>query len=186
MRIYVAIVFGVLPTVMGCSSYESTYFTVDDEGHHTITTVAGVPIVVTVPQKIGFLATESTYRIETFITSADGTTGAKGPPQLVTETTIDRTPIPLGSSQLVNLDIKRPVYGTAKTDMELANQYPTKLTSDVNDLTLGRILDTADKILDKIVTKQGVTADGNKTLISQKSFMIVYDPNTQAISRVRL
>ena len=179
---FVLMASGAVLTVSGCSSYESTYFTYDRDGRPTTTTVAGVPIVVNVPQKLGFLATESTYRIEG-TASGDGT-GPKGPPSFVTETTVDKTPIPLGASQLVNLDIKRPAYGTAKTNMSLSNQYPTTLSSDVNDLTLGRILDTVEKVVDKVEKeKQG---ESTRTLVSQRNFMIVYDPVTQQISRTRL
>src|SRR6266478_4357617 len=184
----VAYVLVIAWALVGCSSYESTYFISDEHGNRTLTTVSGAPVVVTVPQKLGFLATETKYSIDTFVTSADGTTRTKTGSRIVTETTVDKTPIPLGESKLVNLDIQRPFYGTAKTEMDLTAQYPTKLTSDVNDLTLGRVLDTVEKLGGPLVQKQGAGADeaGTKTIIEQRSFMIVYDPATQTITRVKL
>jgi hypothetical protein len=103
-----------------------------------------------------------------------------------TEVSIDKVPISLGESRLANLDIKRPAYGTAKTKMALSTQqYPSEVSSDVDDKTLGRALDT----LDKFIEKQGapVEAGGiNKTLIGQQTYMIVYDPVTQQISQDNL
>jgi hypothetical protein len=182
-----ACVLVVAWALVGCSSYESTYFISDENGKRTLTT-SGVPVVVTVPQKLGFLATETKYSIDTFETSADGTNRRKVGSRIVTETTVDKTPIPLGESKLVNLDIRRPFFGTAKTAMDLTGQYPTKLTSDVDDKTLGRVLDTAEKLVGPLVQRQGAGADeaATKTIIEQRSFMIVYDPATQAITRVKL
>jgi len=166
-----------------CSSYETTYFGKDENGNITTKTVAGVPIVVTVPQKLGFMATKSCYRIEK---SAIVNDKAVVVATESTEVSIDKVPISLGESRLANLDIKRPAYGTAKTKMALSTQqYPSEVSSDVDDKTLGRALDT----LDKFIEKQGAPAEAggiNKTLIGQQTYMIVYDPVTQQISQDNL
>lgn len=181
MRILLFVAIGL--SVVACSSYETTYMVTDESGHLTTKTVAGVPIVVTVPQKLGFMATKSCYRIETPRTGADGKVSVV--PSDTTEFIVDKTAIPLGESKLVNLDIKRPSYGTAKTSMKMAGQYPTELSSDVDDKTLGRALDT----LDKFIEKQGETTAGGgstKTLIGQETYMVIYDPVTQRITQDRL
>jgi hypothetical protein len=96
---------------------------------------------------------------------------------------VDKTPIPLGESRLVNLDIKRPAYGTAKTSMKMNGQYPSELASEVDDKTLGRALDT----LDKFIEKQGEGTGGvAKTLIGQETYMVIYDPVTMRITQDRL
>ena len=170
-------------SIVACSSYETTYFGQDENGRLTTRTVAGVPIVVTVPQKLGFMATKSCYRIETLKTVNDK------PVVVVTDSTevsIDKTPISLGTSQLVNLDIKRPAYGTAKNKLTLAaSQYPTEVSGDVDDKTLGRALDTLDKFIEK--QAEPTQAGGiNKTLIGQQTYMIIYDPATLQISQDQL
>jgi hypothetical protein len=168
----------------GCSSYETTYMLPNEEGRLVPTTLAGVPIVVTVPQKLGFYATESRYLLENPVVK-DGQVVSVTKSYSV-ETNIDKTPISLGRSQLVNLDIKRPLSGTAETSMELsASQYPTKLASKVDDKTFEQALGA----LEKLIEKQGApSASGNasKTLVSQRNYMIIYDPATQAITKVNL
>jgi len=176
MRIIVVIGFSAL--LGACSSYETTYFVKDENGNMTTKTVAGVPIVVTLPQKLGFIATKSCYRVEK-------STNVGDKPVIVasetTDTTIDKTPISLGQSQLVNLDIKRPAYGTAKNKLTLANQYPTEVSQDVDDKTLGRALDTLDKFIEKQAEQN--PSGGTRTLIGQQTYMIIYDPATQTISQ---
>jgi hypothetical protein len=167
--------------IVGCSSYETTYFVQNERGEIENRVVAGVPIVVTVPQKIGFVATESRYLVETRSEQDGKDVVAR---REVTETTVDRTPISLGASQLANLDVKRPFYGTAKTSMKLENQYPTELSSEVDDKTFGRILDTVDKLIEKQGEgTQGSSPGVTKTLLGQRTYLIVYDPQTQQISR---
>lgn len=168
--------------VVGCSSYETTYFGKDENGAVTTKTVAGVPIVVTVPQKIGFMATKSCYRVETTRNINDKAVVVATD---TTEFNVDKTPIPLGESRLVNLDIKRPSYGTAKTSMKMSGQYPSELSSDVDDKTLGRALDTIDKFIEKQGDSSG-SGGVTKTLIGQETFMVVYDPATQQITQDRL
>jgi hypothetical protein len=170
-------------TVLGaCSSYETTYFSRDENGQIVTKTVAGVPIVVTAPQKLGFIATESRYLFETRTVDDSGKISIAR--REATEVSVDKSPISLGQSQVVNLDIKRPVYGTAKTKMTLANQYPTEVSSDVDDKTLDRVLNTIEKFIEK-QGEQNQPSPGNttKTLLSQRTYMIVYDPATQKISR---
>jgi hypothetical protein len=170
-------------SVCGCSSYETTYILQDEKGRAVPMTLAGVPIVVTVPQKIGFYATESRYLIENPVVKDGQLTSMTK--TYTTETTIDKTPISLGKSQLVNLDIKRPLSGTAETSMELSTaQYPTKLASKVEDKTFEQALGAVEKLIEK----QGATVSGNasKILVSQRSYLIVYDPATERISRVNL
>jgi hypothetical protein len=170
----------------GCTTYESQIITQDTNGNIKTTSVAGVPIVVTVPQKLGFIATDSTYLLQTpQIVNGE----VKGYTQTrTTETTIDKTPISLGASQLIALDIKRPAYGTADTSMELNGEYPTKLTAKLDDKTLDRALTAANDLINKFSEKQGAQIQGDvtRTLISQRQYMIIYDPSTQNISTAPL
>lgn len=174
-------VIAICLSVIACSSYETTYLGTDEAGRLTTKTIAGVPIVVTVPQKLGFMATKSCYRVET-------SRMVDNKPVIVTtdstEFSVDKTPIPLGESKLVNLDIKRPAYGTAKTTMKMNGQYPSELTSDVDDKTLGRALDTLDKFLEK--QGEGAAGGVSKTLIGQETYMVIYDPVTMRITQDRL
>lgn len=172
-----------MSALVACSSYETTYFSRDDGGNLTTKTVPGVPIVVTVPQKLGFLATESVYEITTF-SDRNGTLVPST--RRTTETSVDRNPISLGESKLANLDIKRPLFGTAKTSMKLENQYPSELSSEVDDKTLGRVLDTLDKFVQKQGTIEPGAGGATKTLISQRTFLLIYDPQTGGIHRQRL
>ncbi|BAT61928.1 hypothetical protein GJW-30_1_04490 [Variibacter gotjawalensis] len=186
MRQLLLLSFASSVLLAGCASYETTYLARDAEGRPVVTTVAGTPIVVTAPQKIGFLATETTYAVNVVKANADGTSVKIGEKTL-TETTVDKTPIQLGYSQVAHLDVKRPFYGTAKNIIDLEGQYPTKVSSDVDDKTLGRVLDSADKVFDKLVEKQSAPAGGeSRKIVSQRSYMIVYDPETRNIQRVKL
>ncbi|MBI3699110.1 MAG: hypothetical protein HY242_01515 [Afipia sp.] len=178
------IVLGLLLVAGGCSSYETTYFVRDESGVVVPRTVAGVPIVVTVPQKVGFLATESRYLVENPVVKDGQVTSITK--TYTNETTIDKTPISLGASQLVNLDIKRPLSGTAETSMELSTaQYPTKLSSKVDDKTFEQAIAAVEKLIEKQGT-QTVSGNASKSLISTRSYMIIYDPSTQRIDRVDL
>jgi hypothetical protein len=74
--------------------------------------------------------------------------------------------------------VKRPFYGTAKNSIDLEGQYPTLISTDVDDKTLDRLLTTAEGVLEL----QGAAADQQpgvaRELIRQSSYMIVYDPQT--------
>lgn len=168
-----------------CTSYQSELVTENEHGAFTKTRLSGVPIVVTVPQKLGFLVTETTYEIATPTRNPDGTTGN---PTIshVTETTIDKSPIPLGDSRLVTLDIRRPFFGTAKTGMDLANQYPTKLSSDVDDKTLGAVLTTVENLIEKqsAPVPPGAGLEQKKP-VKQIQYLLVYDPVLRTFERER-
>lgn len=182
MRIAILTAAALL-ALAGCSSYESDVLTEGPYGQFEKTQVRGVPIVVTVPQKLGFLVTETTYEVRTPTVSADGTVG-QPIVSYITESSIDRNPIPLGKSTLVGLDIKRPMFGTAKTGMDLANQYPTKLSSEVDDKTLGPILDAFGKLIEKQGTPENATgALVQKTATRQVQYLLVYDPATKRFER---
>ena len=170
-------------SLAACSSYETTYFSHDENGQVTTRTVAGVPIVVTVPQKLGFIATESLYEVEATVIRNNQPVVVT---REVTEVSVDKVPIPLGRSELVTLDIKRPAYGTAKTKMALSNQYPTELTTEVDDKTLDRALETLEKFVQKQGEGSGTGAGSGRKLVRQRSFMIVYDPQTQKVYRQTL
>lgn len=165
-----------------CASYETTFLAPGEHGQLQPQTFAGVPIVVTRPEKIAFLATRSTYLVENPIVK-DGQIVSVEKSKAV-ETTVDKTPITLGLSQVVTLDIKRPFFGTAETGMELSNQYPTKLSSKVDDKTLQAVIDAAEKF----IQKQGapISANASKTLITQEQFLIVYDTETGRIGKQSL
>ena len=123
-----AIVLSLVGAMLcACTSIESTLISENPDGEIVTQRVAGVPIIVTVPRKTGFLVTEDVHF---------SSTGK------VTEVTLDKTPIPLGESQLVTLDVKRPFYGSLKGRIVLdaQRQYPTSVSSTVDDKTLGEIV----------------------------------------------
>ena len=177
------VIVGVL-CLSGCASYQSQIITETGFGEYKTTKVKGVPIVVTVPQKLGFLVTETTYEVATPNPQENGTNIPKI--SYITETTIDRNPISLGESKLVSLDIKRPVAGTAETSMELANQYPSKLSSKVNDETLKNLLATAEKIVEKQGEQTGAGVATQKRAVKQVQYLLVYDPSTREFTRAKL
>jgi hypothetical protein len=179
--------------VAGCTSFESTFINRDEYGNVSTTVTPGVPIVVNVPQKIGFVVTETRYLVEFPITNKEGKkTGIAR--RTVTETSVDKTPISLSAGQLVSLDIKRPMAGTADNQMTLVNQYPQSVHGNVNDQTFDKVLAAFDK-LTALQKKPGLAATGDeealpegakKTPIGQRTYMIVYDPAKQTLTRMRL
>jgi len=169
----------------GCTSYQSQLITETEYGEYKTTPVTGIPVVITVPQKLGFLVTETTYEVTIGTRNDDGSVGE---PQVsyITETSIDRNPIALGDSKLVSLDIKRPFYGTAESSFELANQYPTKINSKVDDKTLDRVLESVDKIIEKQGEESGAGAATQKRAVKQVQYLLVYDPVTRTMNRAGL
>ena len=182
MRTWVIVAVSLLA---GCTSYESDLMTETSPGQYQKTRFHGVPIVVTVPQKLGFLVTETTYEVSTSVKLPNGSIG-EPTISYITETAIDRNPIPLGDSKLVGLDIKRPIFGTAVTSMALEDQYPTTLASNVDDQTLGKILDAAGNLIEK----QGAAEATGGTVVAKRSikqiqYFLIYDPATGLLSRER-
>ena len=77
------------------------------------------------------------------------------------------------------------MFGTAKTALELANQYPTKINADVDDKTLGRVLDSVDKIIQKQGAETVGPAAIQKRAVKQFQYFLVYDPVTRLLTRER-
>ena len=157
----------------GCTSIESTLISENRDGEIVTRKVAGLPIVVTVPQKTGFLVTEDIH--------------FSGAGQ-VTEVTVDRTPIPLGRSQLVSLDVKRPLYGSLKGRIVLdpQRQYPTSVSSAVDDRTLGEVLQALTgqpQDAGPSTPKRSPSHDASRR---RRHYLLVYDPETSGFSTMSL
>ena len=157
----------------GCTSIESTLISENRHGEIVTKKVAGVPIVVTVPGKTGFLVTE-----EVHLSDAGQ----------VSEVTVDKTPIPLGRSRLVSLDVKRPFYGSLKGRIVLdaQRQYPTSVTSAVDDRTLGEIVQALTGQQQNTATPIRPPPDSRKTNRRRRHYLLVYDPDTSGFSTMAL
>ena len=170
-----AIVLPLVSAILmyGCTSIESTLITENRDGEIVTKKVAGVPIVVTVPQKTGFLVTEDVYF------SGSGK---------VVEVTIDKTPIPLGRSQLVSLDIKRPFYGSLKGRIVLdpQRQYPVSISSAVDDKTLGEILDGPSGQQQDAMTPIRQRSHSRDVSRRRRYYLLVYDPDISGFTTMAL
>lgn len=175
-----------LSLLAGCSSYQSTHVIVDEYGVARGEKFDGVPITVTVPQKIGFWETVSTYEVTTTLTDAAGTV-LDVSTNKVTRKTVNPEPVLLGPSELFALDAKRPASGTGKSKIALNadKQYPTELTNDVTDNTIKDLTAAAETVIGGL-TPQSDTSQRNVTerLIEQTVHLVVYDPKTGQMTRL--
>jgi hypothetical protein len=171
----------------GCSSIESTHLIRDQYGVVKGEKFNGVPIVVTVPDKYGFLVTVSTYRVSRQATTDLGE--AIPGKVIITEETVtqlDRNPIPLGGSEVFTVDTKRPISGTAKGEITLEGQYPKSIKTDITDNTLKDATDALvklDGLRENADTGGGSNAGETRTLVRTNQYMLVYDPRTGQFTR---
>ena len=185
------ILFCILTILAGCSSIESQLISIDSDGNVSAKKFDGVPILVTVPEKIGFLVTESTYKVvrQGFDANGNPVDSTESTERSVT---VDKNPIKLGRTQLFTTDVKRPMFGTAKNSIELDKdvKYPTKVSTDVDDKTLGKIIDNLDNIKNVFTPQSGQQADDgpviSRILISEKQYMMIYDPQFGTFDRFEL
>jgi len=189
MRIILACAV-MLSGVSGCTTIESQLITKDVNGVYQGQKFNGVPIVITVADKLGFLVTESKYRVTRQSFNADGDLGRKST-AIEFKRTIDKAPIKLGDTKLFTVDVKRPVFGTANTEITLDKdkQYPTKISTEIDDKTLGKIVDNLDKIVgafkpqsieDELEDEENVLS---RALISQRQYLLIYNPKNGTFRR---
>ena len=171
----------------GCSSYQSTHVIVDEYGVARGEKFDGVPIAVTVPDKIGFWETVSTYEVTEAVFDADGNFVENRKLGRVTRTSVSPTPVPLGPGEVFTLDAKRPASGTGNSKFVLSadKQYPTVVSNNVTGTTITAVGDAAVKLGDQF-TPQSATPDSPITerLVEQTVHLIAYDPDTGQMIRL--
>ena len=171
-----AAALSLLALVAGCSSIESTHVVRDQFGVAKGERFDGVPIVVTVPDKLGFLVTEKIYEVTREVAQGDE---VERRVWRETETTMSDTPIPLGKSELFTMDPRRPASGTGHANIDLAGQYPTKIDNNVTDSTITDLAEAAAKVKETLTPEAGETeGEVTRVLVSQRQYMLVYDPRT--------
>lgn len=170
----------------GCSSYQSTHVIVDEFGVAHGEKFDGVPITVTIPQKIGFWETVSTYEVTTTLTDGAGTV-LDVSTNKVTRKTVNPAPVLLGPSELFALDAKRPASGTGNSKFLLDKDklYPTDVSNNVTDNTIKDLTAAAETVIGGL-TPQSDTSQRNITerLIEQTVHLVVYDPKTGQMTRL--
>lgn len=171
----------------GCSSYQSTHVIVDEYGVARGEKFDGVPITVTVPDKIGFWETVSTYEVTEAVFDADGNFLETRKLGRVTRSSISPTPVPLGPGEVFALDAKRPASGTgnSKFILDKDKQYPTEVSNNVTDTTITEVGKIADQMAGRF-TAQSATPESPITerLIEQTVHLIAYDPDTGQMIRL--
>lgn len=180
---FLGVVLAIL--LSGCSSIESTLISESADGTVQSKTFNGVPILITVPQKIAYVATESIYKV--VVPDSNGDTVSAVKTATLSETTVDKTPILLGDTKLFTVDAKRPIFGTSKSKITLdaERKYPEEITNDVDDKTLSEAFKGVQTFADKLFEKQGTddAAPIQKTLVRQRQFLLIYDPSTLTITK---
>lgn len=170
-----------------CSSYQSTHVAVDQYGVARGEKFDGVPITVTVADKIGFWETVSTYEVSEAIFDADGNLVETRSRGRVKRSSISPTPVPLGPTELFALDAKRPASGSgnSKFIIDKDKQYPTEVSNNVNDTTIAEVGRIADQTLGHF-TEQSATPENPVTerLVEQTMHLVVYDPRTGQMIRL--
>lgn len=167
-------ILGVAAVLNACSSIESRYIARDGGTLKKGFTTDGVPITVTMADKQGFIVTETAYQMP------------NGSKRFTRQ--IDRTPIPLGRTELFAVDMKRPVVGTASNVISLSNQYPTTVGVTVSDNTVPAILSAISSLLPPrdgdggdLPLVDGGPAGG--VVLYTDQYMLVYDPETGTFAR---
>ncbi len=173
-----AVLATILVTSLGaCSSIESTHLVRDQHGITRGEKFDGVPMVLTVADRLGFLVTEAVYEVTREVTKADGTVTQKVARETVT--TMSDKPIPLGRSEVFTVDPRRPASGTSDATIELENQGIKKISNKVTDTTITDLADALVKTKDAFKPESGeTTGEIKRVLISQRQYMLVYDPGT--------
>ena len=156
-----------------CSSIESNYISRGADGTLKKGFVAdGVPITVTVGDRQGFLVTETAYRL------TDGS--------ILKTRSIDKTPIPLGRTELFTVDMKRPAVGTASNTISLSSQYPTTIGTNVSDNTLPAVVSAISELIPSGFGEhdlEGTNVPDTAKVIGTTQYLLIYDPQTQTFSR---
>lgn len=167
---------GLVALLAGCSSIESTHVVRDQYGVAKGERFDGVPIVVTVPDKLGFLVTESIYEVTREVTAADGSVSQRVARE--TTTVMSDKPVALGKSELFTLDTRRPASGTGDASIDFAGQYPSKITNKVTDTTITDLAEALVKTKEAFTPEAGASSETSRVLVSQRQYMLVYDPRT--------
>ncbi len=170
----------------GCSSYGAQHLVVGPDGEVIKgERFDGVPMTITVAEKLAFLVTESTYLVTTPVLAADGTSPSVQTRQ--TRTTISPTPIALGRTELFTLDAMRPASGSGHSSFQFNDrQSPDLISNEVTDTTLKDILENLDKVKDTFAeqaTQAGAVPGSTEILLSQSQYFVVYDPETGRLQK---
>jgi hypothetical protein len=172
MRI-ICILAALLP-LAACSSIDSEFIGVGQEGGIVPgAKFHGVPVVLTVNDKLAFKVTETTY------SNTAGNT--------YVEHVVDPAPIALPTPYVFAVDTERPAAGTAKNTISLTNEYPTSIATDVDDQTISTVAQAAQQFVNDAQEKADAAARGDQAptdkVIKTESYLIVYDTRTRAFSR---
>jgi len=125
----------LLGTMLGCASISSQRLTPETKR------AKGIPIAVQQPTHAMFLVKES----------------LDGSGNVIDAEVLSQTPILLGEAELFALDLKRPAAGSIEYELNLANQYPTKISGKVTDLTIQTISQAIQDIM-KTAKDMGMNA----------------------------
>ena len=168
---------GLVVLLAGCSSIESTHLVRDQYGVTKGERFDGVPVILTVPDRLGFLVTEAIYEVTREVTLSDGTVTQKVTRETVT--TMSDKPIPLGKSEVFTVDPRRAATGTGEAAIVLEGQGIKSISNKVTDSTITDITDALVKAKEAFQTEAGeTTAETKRVLVSQRQYMLVYDPGT--------
>lgn len=155
--------------ISGCASMSAQKITLDQDGNITnLKKVRGLPITVQQPTHALFLVQETTTATFALVATdstpaADDDDGPQGSPAgtvagtlyvrgerigepRTTRTLLNETPVLIGRAQMFALDVKRPASGTIDYEIDLQNQYPTKVHGIVTDNTLKDAVDGLVKL----------------------------------------
>jgi hypothetical protein len=188
----------------GCASMSAQKITLDGNGKVTqLKKVRGLPITVQQPKYAVFLVEETvteTFRLVAqpvaVISDGEGD-GPNSQPEGTLATTnyirgeskgkrtdrklLNENPILMGETQMFALDLKRPAAGTIDYSVELQNQYPSKITGNLEDKTIDSVSAAISKLVDDALKitgkpdleKQGAEMTEDVLVSSQVVFIVM-------------
>lgn len=142
----------------------------------------GVPVILTVPDKLGFLVTESVYSVTREVTLPDGSVEPKTTEEIVT--TMSDKPIPLGKSEVFTVDPRRPASGSGESNITLEAQGIKTISNKVVDTTITDLADALAKTKQAFQTESGESDPATRVLKSQRQYLLVYDPTTGKFAKM--
>lgn len=167
----------------GCTSIQGYRVWTDGQGRAVKQDIGGLPITVKTPTKAVFVVTTRTYRLTQPIVEGDVVTGQRDLGRAA-EVTISEEPFLLGPTEVYAIDLKRPANGTIDFTVELADQYPTRVTGKVEDKTLEQVRQVVENLVAKLLPAPVVPQAGEmveRTLLEQTLKLVVFDLQTGGV-----
>ena len=193
-RLACAVAFASCVVTASCSSISGYKVIPKEDGSVTTTKVRGLPILVKRPTRAVFIVTETVYAVSE--TVPDARTG-----QLVrrqfrdeSETTISQQPILLGPSDIFTIDQKRPAAGKIDYSIEFEENYPKKISGNVQDETIEKVNKLLADIAEKLKPLMGVPptvetkeagAAMARTVKEQHIKLVIFDLQSGEVTFVR-